>query len=65
MENSTKKNDNHEEIESIEKPSYTYWKRETDKPFSTEFTPQRSNSNIQQENCQSSVGSAWNRAGTW
>jgi len=64
MENSKKNEENNEDIENIEKPSYTYWKRETDKPFSQEFTPQRTNSNIQ-ENNQNAVGSAWNKAGTW
>jgi hypothetical protein len=57
---------NEEENESIEKPSYTYWKRESDTPFSNEFRPQKSDSNLG-ENSQNpgNFGSAWNRAGTW
>ena len=65
MENSNNQEDISEDVESIQKPSYTYWKRESDKPFSNEFTPQKSdNSNLQQNN-QSTGGSAWNKAGTW
>jgi hypothetical protein len=54
------------EEETIEKASYTYWKRESDKPFSNEFKPQKSDPNLS-ENSQNSgnFGSAWNRAGTW
>lgn len=66
MENNNKNDDNREEIENIEKPSYTYWKRESDKPFSNEYQPQKSDTiNPQQDSSQSTVGSAWNKAGTW
>lgn len=66
MEKSKKNEDVLDDNENIEKPSYTYWKRESDKPFSNEFVPQKSNSNLErQENNQNSGGSAWNKAGTW
>lgn len=66
MENNQMNDDNHEEVENIDKPSYTYWKRESDKPFSTEFQPQKLASlNSQQDTNQPTVGSAWNKAGTW
>ncbi len=66
MENNQKNDNNIEEVETNEKPSYTYWKRESDKPFSNEFQPQKSNNLNSQENSnQSTVGSAWNKAGTW
>lgn len=63
-----------EDLENMEKPSYTYWKRDTDKPFSNEFKPQKSDSNLvenktqtQTTNSTSNFGqpSAWNTAGTW
>jgi hypothetical protein len=69
--NSNKKNNGNdsqeEDLDKIEKPSYTYWKRESDKPFSNEFKPQKSDSNID-ETSKSTVnkyGSSWNKAGTW
>jgi len=66
MEKSKKNEDIVDDNENIEKPSYTYWKRESDKPFSNEFVPQKSNSNIDGlDNNKNSVGSAWNKAGTW
>jgi len=66
MEKSKKNEDIVDDNENIEKPSYTYWKRESDKPFSNEFVPQKSNSNIDGlDNNNNSVGSAWNKAGTW
>jgi hypothetical protein len=57
-----------ENLENFQKPSYTYWKRESDKPFSNEFTPQKSDplivndSKLENNN---NAGSAWNKAGTW
>jgi hypothetical protein len=56
-----------EENENIEKPSYTYWKRESDTPFSENFKPQKSDSNLSDssQNSSNNFGSAWNRAGTW
>ena len=65
MEKNQEKNETSEKVENVEsfkKPSYTYWKRESDKPFSNEFTPQRANSSIENNN---KAGSAWNNAGTW
>lgn len=63
----TKENPDTENLENFQKPSYTYWKRESDKPFSNEFTPQKSNELIQNEenNKNNIAGSAWNKAGTW
>lgn len=65
MENESKLK-HEDEIDNIEKPSYTYWKRESDNPFSNEFKPQKSDSNLS-DNSQTSnnPGSAWNSAGTW
>ena len=57
-----------EENENLEKPSYTYWKRESDKPFSNEFTPQKSDLSIENDSKldnNNKAGSAWNKAGTW
>lgn len=66
MQNSNKNEDIPEDSEMIDKPSYTYWKRESDKPFSTDFTPQKLNTtNTQINSNQNSQGSAWNKAGTW
>jgi len=57
-----------DELENFEKPSYTYWKRESDNPFSNEFKPSKSDPNLGGEINNSSIntyGSAWNKAGTW
>ena len=57
-----------EEIENIEKPSYTYWKRESDTPFSNDFKPQKSETVLSDNTKTSSgnaYGSVWNTAGTW
>lgn len=66
MNSSNKDNDDsfEEENQKTDKPSYTYWKRETDKPFSNDFKPQKSETIIT-ENTNQSLGSAWNKAGTW
>ena len=54
----------HEDIK-IEKPSYTYWKRDSDKEGDrSRFQPQLSTGTNPEEN-KNSVGSAWNKAGTW
>ena len=65
-ENTTipKQDESLEEEIKIEKPSYTYWKRESDKPFSNDFKPQISQP-VVVENTNTHVGSAWNKAGTW
>jgi hypothetical protein len=57
-----------ENLENFKKPSYTYWKRESDKPFSNEFTPQKSDLSIENDSKldnNNKAGSAWNKAGTW
>jgi len=60
------KNDNSQDEIQIEKPSYTYWKRESDQPFSKDFKPQKSEPSSQQtEENSLNYGSAWNKAGTW
>ncbi len=68
-QNNTKKEqepENDEKIENIEKPSYTYWKRDNDKPFSNEFKPQKSDPKMAETaNNINSYGSAWNKGGTW
>lgn len=63
--------DNEEEEPKIEKPSYTYWKRDSDKAADhTQFHPQPAS--IQQPTTQAQnpaqankICSAWNKAGTW
>ena len=59
-----------EDLETMEKVSYTYWKRESDNPFSNEFKPQKSDTNLDenkpiQTNTTGVTASAWNTAGTW
>jgi hypothetical protein len=56
------------ENDTIEKPSYSYWKRQTDKPFSNEFKPMKSDGSNLHNNTNvnsNQFGSAWNTAGTW
>ena len=53
-----------EKEEEIEKPSYTYWKRESDKNADHNgFSPQKTNQKIDEK--PNKIGSAWNKAGTW
>jgi hypothetical protein len=58
-----------EDDELKEKPSYTYWKRESDiqadhKGFSPEAAkPNKVENN--EENNNNKIGSVWNKAGTW
>lgn len=48
----------------IEKPSYTYWKRDSDMNADhTGFQPQPTNEHP--EHNTNKIGSAWNKAGTW
>jgi hypothetical protein len=47
------------------KPSYTYWKRDTDTPFSDQFKPTKAEETKNITNGTTSFGSAWNTAGTW
>ena len=66
--NKNKNSDDSEEENKETKPSYTYWKRDADKPFSTEFQPQKSDPNLSENNNSNNsntYGSAWNKAGTW
>lgn len=59
-------NDSSDEELGESKPSYTYWKRESDNPFSNDFKPQKSDTNLDNQNDNTSnYGSAWNKAGTW
>ena len=58
-----KDSSDHEDIK-LEKPSYTYWKRDSDKAADhTGFQPQPSSEKIEEH--KNPVGSAWNKAGTW
>ena len=58
------KEDSQEKEEEIEKPSYTYWKRESDiKADHKGFTPQQTNQKVDEN--PNKIGSAWNKAGTW
>lgn len=60
----SKGNESDEEIK-LEKPSYTYWKRDADKAADhAGFQPQQVQGKVEQTNNQK-VGSAWNSAGTW
>ncbi len=53
-----------EKEEEIEKPSYTYWKRESDMNADHKgFSPQKTNQKIDEN--PNKIGSAWNKAGTW
>ena len=68
MEQENKQNkdiDNKSENLSVEKASYTYWKREHDDPFSQNFRPQKSDGEINVQSNANNFGSAWNTAGTW
>ena len=56
-------NDSRSDDETKDIPSYTYWKRESDNPFSDQFKPTKTNSNNEDNNV--NFGSAWNKAGTW
>jgi hypothetical protein len=58
--------DNHssDEEQDVNKPSYTYWKRDGDKSADNQFKPQKSDSNIEAKN-ENAYGSVWNSAGTW
>ena len=66
--NSTSKQDQKEDDETLNLPGYGYWKREQDLVDRDKFIPKpldsTSNSQLVLEN-KSSVGSAWNSAGTW
>ena len=64
----SKPNDFNRELdEGLENISYTYWKRESDNPFSKEFNPQKNENPIIEDNINknSLFGSIWNKAGTW
>jgi hypothetical protein len=55
-----------EEItQDTNKPSYTYWKRDLDTPFSDQFKPTKVEEQTVTNNTCNSYGSAWNKAGTW
>jgi hypothetical protein len=67
QENKNHNDDSMEEEIKLDKPSYTYWKRESDQPFSNDFKPTKSEpvvANNTTANTQQ-FGSAWNKAGTW
>lgn len=63
------KNDSSERKNSedeIEKPSYTYWKRDSDvKADHKGFSPQQTNEKVDINTNTNKIGSAWNKAGTW
>ena len=64
-ETEKKEEDNDDDLK-LEKPSYTYWKRESDKAADhTKFSPQLANPNNKEESNGNKVGSVWNKAGTW
>jgi hypothetical protein len=58
-----------EDDELKEKPSYTYWKRESDIQADHKgFSPEAIKSNKVEnnnENNNNKIGSVWNKAGTW
>ena len=57
------KEDSQEKEEEIEKPSYTYWKRESDiKADHKGFTPQQTNQKVDEN--PNKIGIAWDKAGT-
>ena len=52
--------------DEIEKPSYTYWKRDSDvKADHKGFAPQQTNEKVDINKNTNKIGSAWNKAGTW
>ena len=52
--------------DEIEKPSYTYWKRDSDvKADHKGFSPQQTNEKVDINTNTNKIGSAWNKAGTW
>ena len=52
--------------DDIEKPSYTYWKRDSDvKADHKGFSPQQTNEKVDINTNTNKIGSAWNKAGTW
>ena len=52
--------------DEIEKPSYTYWKRDSDvKADHKGFAPQQTNEKVDINTNTNKIGSAWNKAGTW
>lgn len=58
--------DNEEEEVKIEKPSYTYWKRDSDKAADhAGFQPQIAKNPVQEQAQNNKIGSVWNKAGTW
>jgi len=60
---SSKRNNSEDEIE---KPSYTYWKRDSDvKADHKGFAPQQTNEKVDININTNKIGSAWNKAGTW
>ena len=55
-----------EEEEKIEKTSYTYWKRDSDKAADhTQFHPQPATKPQESQPEVNKIASAWNKAGTW
>jgi hypothetical protein len=54
-----------DEEHKVDKPSYTYWKRDGDKSGENEFKPQKSDNNVDSNNNSNTYGSVWNSAGTW
>ena len=64
MDKDKEKKDTKDNEEEIEKPSYTYWKRESDINADHKgFTPQQTNQKLDEN--PNKIGSAWNKAGTW
>ena len=64
MDKDKERKDSKDNEEDIEKPSYTYWKRESDKNADHKgFTPQQTNQKLDEN--PNKIGSAWNKAGTW
>ena len=64
MDKDKERKDSKDNEEDIEKPSYTYWKRESDMNADHKgFSPQQTNQKIDEN--PNKIGSAWNKAGTW
>lgn len=58
--------DNEEEDPKLEKPSYTYWKRDSDKAADhTQFHPQPAAPIKESQPQVNKIASCWNKAGTW
>lgn len=66
MDKDNKRKESDNDDETIEKPSYTYWKRDDLKNAKPHPQPQPITQPVEEKNTNGNkVASAWNKAGTW